>query len=279
MEIASLEPTPDTASRRSLSPSGSRATVAVLIALAIAAWIETGVRMTGMDAGPGTDPGALGFYIVTWIVMMAAMMLPSAAPAVLAYRELHRPGASRGGDAVATVSFVAGYLALWGASGLLGYVALKEGRSLVGALFAWHRAGRWTAGSVLALAAAYELTPLKLACLARCRSLGSLRDAGSHAGPLAALCAGAGYGGWCLGCCAALMVALFALGAMSLVWMALVAALIAAQKLLPWASPSVFASALVLAALALGLALMPSSVPGLTVPGGPATMHAMGGHS
>ena len=96
------------------------------------------------------------------------------------------------------------------------------------------RAGRWAAGGVLAVAALYELTPLKDVCLAKCRSplgflLGSWRD--GHPG---ALEMGARHGAWCVGCCWALMASLFALGVMSLAWMAFVAALIALEKTLPW---------------------------------------------
>jgi membrane protein implicated in regulation of membrane protease activity len=83
---------------------------------------------------------------------------------------------------------------------------------------------------------------------------------------------GAGHGGWCLGCCWALMAALFALGAMSMVWMILIAVLIAAEKLLPWRYVSVGSVAAVLVALAVGVAAAPERVPGLTVPGGKGAM-------
>src|SRR5205823_13306264 len=115
----------------------------------------TGLRMQGMDAGPGTDPGTVGFYISTWVVMMAAMMFPSIAPMVLTYRRMQK---ARTGTAGATAMFVGGYLLLWGASGLLFFAILKGGRAVDGGLFAWNRAGRWVAGSVILAAAMYELT-------------------------------------------------------------------------------------------------------------------------
>jgi predicted metal-binding membrane protein len=223
--------------------------------------------MAGMDAGPGTDPGSIGFYLSTWTVMMAAMMLPSAAPAVLAQ-------SPRGGHRAASVWFTAGYLALWAVSGLLGYGLLEAGRSLAPGAFAWGHGGRWVAASVLLVAAAYELTPAKRACLMGCRGRRADRG-GGRTGTERALLAGVGYGWWCIGCCWAMMAALFALGAMSLVWMALIAALVGVQKLLPWTRAAVVGSALLLLALAIGLALAASSVPGLTVPGGPSAMHAM----
>jgi predicted metal-binding membrane protein len=257
--------------------SGQLAVIALLLILAIVAWIVTDLRMAGMDAGPGTDPGAFGFYITTWVVMMAAMMFPSIAPMVLTFRTLQGRRREQGLRVPAGVTglFVGGYLGVWAASGLIGYAVLKEGRALDGGLFAWDSAGRWVAVAVLVAAAVYEFTPLKRACLVRCRSplgflMGSWRD-----GSAGALRMGAEHGAWCLGCCWALMAALFALGAMSLAWMLLIGALIAAEKLLPWARASSASVAVVLGVLALGIAVSPASVPALTVPGSPAAMRAM----
>jgi predicted metal-binding membrane protein len=242
--------------------------VGALVALASLAWWSTGVRMAGMDAGPGTNPGALGFYLTTWVVMMAAMMFPSIAPMVLMYAGLQRGRRAKGlaADRAATPCFVGGYLLLWGAAGLVGYAALKLGRQLDGGFFAWDRAGRWTAAGVLAAAAVYELTPWKYACLRRCRGpLGFLvtewRD-----GRTGAVRMGAVHGAWCLGCCWVLMAGLFALGAMSLPWMIVIAALIALEKLLPWRAAATGVVVATLAALAIGMAAAPGRVPGLTVP-------------
>jgi predicted metal-binding membrane protein len=141
------------------------------------------------------------------------------------------------------------------------------GRSALGHELAWDNAGRWVAGGVLVLAAAYEVTPLKDACLSKCRSplgflVGSWRD-----GLPGAVNMGARHGAWCVGCCWALMAALFALGVMSLAWMAFVAALIALEKTLPWAPGVTYAVALILLVLGVLLIAAPDSVPGLVVPG------------
>jgi predicted metal-binding membrane protein len=233
--------------------------------------------MAGMDAGPGTDPGAFGFYLSTWVVMMAAMMLPAIGPMVLTYRNLQagRQARSQGGGSLSVALFVAGYLAVWTASGLLAYGALKAGRSLDGGALAWHRAGRWVAAAVLLAAAVYEFMPLKNACLARCRSpisflVGSWRDGLGGAWRM-----GAEHGAWCLGCCWLLMVALFALGAMSITWMIVISVLIAAEKLLPLPSVGTAAVAAVLFVLAIGVAAAPADVPGLTIPHGSAAVRAM----
>jgi predicted metal-binding membrane protein len=257
---------------------GQAAVIGALLTLAGLAWLATGLRMAGMDAGPGTNPGALGFYVSTWVVMMAAMMLPSIVPTVSAYRNLHswRHGHRRSAQAGDTGLFLVGYLAIWAAVGLLGYAALEVGRSLDGGLFAWGRAGRLTAAAVLLLAALYELAPAKSRCLTRCRSPRSYLLESWREGRGGALRMGIEHGGWCLGCCWALMAALFALGAMSLAWMVLISVLIAAEKLLPWRALAISGVAAALVAIAIGVAAAPTAVPALTIPGSPTAMRAMG---
>ena len=243
--------------------------VAALFALAGVAWWSTADRMAGMDAGPGTDLGALGWFLGIWVVMMAAMMFPSVAPTVALYARMTR----RRGLA-APLLFAGGYLLVWSAAGLAAYGVYRLGREALGADLAWHSAGRWAAGGVLAFAAFYELTPLKEVCLTKCRSplgflVGSWRD-----GPRGAVEMGAKHGAWCLGCCWALMSALFALGVMSLAWTAFVAALIVLEKTLPWRRVATWGTAAVLLGLGIWLVAAPDSLPGLTVPG---AHHAMMG--
>jgi predicted metal-binding membrane protein len=237
--------------------------IALLVALAAVAWSSTADRMSGMDAGPGTALGALGWFAGVWVVMMAAMMFPSVAPTVALYARM-----ARRAPRIAPLVFTAGYLVTWTAAGLLAYAAFRGGRALLGGELAWGGAGRWLAGGTLVAAAAYELTPLKDVCLAKCRSplgflLSSWRD-----GLRGALDMGARHGAWCVGCCWALMASLFALGVMSLVWMAFVAALIALEKTLPWGRAATYATAAILLALGVAVIAAPDAVPGLTVPGG-----------
>jgi predicted metal-binding membrane protein len=246
--------------------------VVLLLALAGLAWWSTADRMAGMDAGPGTDLGALGWFLGVWVVMMAAMMFPSMAPTAALYARMTR---RRGLDQ--PLLFTASYLLVWGAVGLLAYGVFELGRSLFGDALAWHAGGRWVAAGVLALTAVYELTPLKNACLAHCQSplgflLGHWRD-----GRRGALEMGARHAVWCLGCCAGLMVALFALGVMSLTWMVLVAALIALEKTLPWRRAVTWGIAGLLLVLAVAVLAVPHDVPGLVVPGGShSAMSSMG---
>jgi predicted metal-binding membrane protein len=252
-----------------------RAEVVVIVALlglAGLAWLFTDLEMVGMDAGPGTDPGAFGFYITTWVVMMAAMMFPSLAPMVVVLRRVE---STRPASSLTTPLFVIGYLAVWTASGLVAYAVLKAGRASTGDVFAWRRAGQALAGAALVVAGAYEFTPLKTRCLGKCRSPFSFFTNSWQDGPSGAFLMGVRHGAWCLGCCWALMVALFALGAMSLTWMAVLAGLIAAEKLLPWRRIAIAAVAAALLALAVGAVAAPAGVPGLTVPGGMSSASAM----
>jgi predicted metal-binding membrane protein len=244
--------------------------VLVLLGLTAVAWWATVDRMAGMDAGPGTGLGTLGWFTGVWVVMMAAMMFPSLSPTVTMYARMTRTrGLSR------PLLFTAGYVLVWGAAGLLAYGLFSLGRTALGGALAWNEAGQYFAGGVLVLAAIYELTPLKTACLGKCRSplgflMGAWRD-----GRYGALEMGSKHAAWCVGCCWALMAGLFALGVMSLTWMALVAALIALEKVLPWRRVATWGTAAVLLALGIALMAAPGDVPALVVPGSHGAMHAM----
>jgi predicted metal-binding membrane protein len=235
--------------------------IALLFALSVVAWWWTVDRMHGMDAGPGTDLGTLGWFVGVWVVMMAAMMFPSVAPTVALYARL-----SRRRSPLAPLAFTSGYLLTWAVPGLLAFGVSAAARNLLAGDVSWMGAGHWLAGGTLVVAAAYELTPLKDVCLGKCRSplgflIGSWRD-----GLLGALKMGSRHGAWCVGCCWALMASLFALGVMSVAWMAFVAALIAAEKLLPWGRVVTYSTAAVLLVLGVLVVVAPNAVPGLTIP-------------
>jgi predicted metal-binding membrane protein len=187
--------------------------VAALLMLMGAAWVISVRRMTGMEMG--SDLGSLSFFVVTWTAMMAAMMLPASLPASL------------GLGGFAPLTFAVSYVAVWG---LAGFVA-----------FAAYRGIHAAAAGVVLAAAIYELTPLKRRCLARCRfGLGSETNG---------LAAGVRYGMHCLGCSGGLMLALLALGAMSVTWMLVVAVLVFVEKVPPSGASLVKPVALLLAGL------------------------------
>jgi predicted metal-binding membrane protein len=238
--------------------------LAVLLALAAVGWLVTDARMDGM-AGSGMDLGGLGFYVTVWVVMMAAMMFPSVAPTVLLYDRLRAGGQGRPQRAPrdATALFVAGYLIVWTAAGLVAYALLEALRALDLEAFSWDHGGRYVAGGVIVVAAVYQFTPLKNACLTRCRSPLMFLAERWRDGRAGALRVGAEHGAWCVGCCWGLMVALFAVGIMSVGWMAFVAALIAVEKLLPWRRVASLGVASLLLVLGVAVALVPDQVPGL----------------
>jgi predicted metal-binding membrane protein len=251
--------------------------IGLLVILAAVAWALTDDRMSGMDAGPGTDPGTLGFFIGVWVVMMAAMMFPSIAPMVLMHVRMQEGKRERGQPVAvgATTLFVAGYLIIWAAAGLLGYTLFQLGEAVSGDLFSWDNGGPYLAGGVIVAAGLYQLTPLKNACLRKCRSPLMFLLTAWRPGRLGALQMGIEHGGWCVGCCWMLMAALFALGVMSIGWMAFIAALIAIEKLLSWKALANRGIAVLLLALGLAVAFTPGDVPGLTLPDSPQARQAM----
>ena len=214
-------------------------------------------------------------FAISWLAMMCAMMLPAIAP--IAARCSSAPGArlALAARALATAAFLGGYLLVWAAAGIAAYGILQAGHTLLGDLFAWGRGGPWLAALVLAAAAAFQFSARKRRLLARCRDPRALLADTAAADPAQAWRVGLRAGLCCLGSSGALMAALFALGAMSLTWMALLTLLLAAERLAPRATPGRVATAAILLALALGVALAPARVPGLTLPGSPAAMRAM----
>jgi predicted metal-binding membrane protein len=212
----------------------SRTTIALLGAAA-AAWVLVADQMVGMDEGPATDLGGASWFLGIWVLMTAAMMLPTIV------------------RVAPTVLFAAGYLAVWTVYGLAAYVVFQL----------WDERGVYAAGVLVTAAGLYELTPLKQAALRRCRRP---HDAGAPFG------LGLAHGMDCVVCSGALMLVLFALGVMSLFWMAVVAAAIFAEKVLPQGQRISRMVAVGLVVLGIWVAVSPSSVPGLTEPGNQPSM-------
>lgn len=235
--------------------------VALLFAAAALGWAWTAHEMRGMDNGPWTSLGGFGWFVGVWVVMMAAMMFPSVAPTVALYSRMTKQRSP-----ASPVAFVAGYLLTWGVAGVAAYGLAAAATRIDGDRLSWSHAGRTIAGTTLLVAAVYELTPLKDVCLGKCRSplgvlLGSWRD-----GAAGALRMGAKNGAWCVGCCWALMASLFALGVMSVSWMAVVAGLIAIEKTLPWRRFVTYGTTAVLFGLGILVLAAPQALPALTIP-------------
>jgi predicted metal-binding membrane protein len=239
--------------------------LAVLLSLAALSWVVTAVRMDGMDMGRWTDPGPLGFFLTTWVVMLAAMMFPSVAPVVIAYARInrHRRQSGRYAPTGATIVFVAGYLVAWTIFGLAAYALYGLVVSLVPDFLASDQGGRYLAAGVIMAAAVYQLTGAKNVSLMKCRTPMDFILRRMRNGYVGASRMGVEHGAWCIACCWALMVALFALGVMSVGWMALVGAFIALEKMLPWKRFANRGVAIALALIALGVAFAPGTMPAM----------------
>ena len=196
--------------------------------------------------------GYLGAAFLMWLLMMAAMMLPSAAPMILLHARVARQ--PRGGGAAATIAFALAYLAIWAAFS----AAAALGQALListGAVSAMGLAigDRSAAALLLVLAAAYQLAPLKRACLDRCRSPLSFIVRLWRPGMVGAVRLGLAHGRYCLGCCWTLMLLLFVGGVMNLAWIAALALIVLVEKLAPesWRASRLVAALLLAAAVAL----------------------------
>jgi predicted metal-binding membrane protein len=214
--------------RTSTRTAATAAVLTATLGLAAASWVVAVRRMNGMDMGVATTLGSFTFFVVVWVSMMVAMMLPGAAPAVL--RRAHATGVR------ATPLFVGSYLAVWTLVGVAVY-----------ALYRPH--GSFAAGALVIAAGVYELTPLKQHFRRLCReSVGS----------------GFEYGVCCVGSSFGPMLVLVAVSVMSVSWMSMIAVLVFAQKLLPTKAAIDVPVALAIVGLGILILIAPSSVPGLT---------------
>jgi predicted metal-binding membrane protein len=218
------------APRRSAMTRGkTAAVVTATLGLAVAAWVVAVRQMDGMDMGAATELGSFASFAALWIAMMAAMMLPGAAPAVVRF-------VAASGRVRVVPMFVASYLAVWALAGAVVYAVYRP-----------H--GPEAAGALAIAAGLYELTPLKWRFRRRCRE--SVRS-------------GFEFGMCCVGSSIGLMLMLVALGVMSVAWMSVIAVLVLAQKLLPTKAAVDVPLAAAIVGLGIWIVLAPASVPWFT---------------
>jgi predicted metal-binding membrane protein len=207
-------------------------TSVVLLLIAAAAWVSVvrsslrGDDMMMTMPMPATVVDGLAF-VVSWGVMMTAMMLPSALPMISLYGATQRGPAGTATKGVPVAVFTLVYLGLWAASGIPVYFAHTLLMTLAGSAFAY------AVAVVLLAAGAFQLSPLKQVCLRACRSPLGFLLGHWRAGRRGSLALGWAHAAYCLGCCWALMLVLVAAGAMGLRWVLLITAVVAAEKLLP----------------------------------------------
>jgi predicted metal-binding membrane protein len=255
------------ASKSYPAPRGRNLLLGILLLLAAAAWIVL-IRQATMasDAAMGQNALTMGLnaplFLLIWIVMMVAMMFPTAAPMILMFATIAAGKRQRDQPFAPTWIFVSAYLLVWTLVGGLAYLlALASGR--LAAMSPWllsHAAQ--LGGGVLILAGAYQLSPLKHTCLAKCRTplqfvLSSWRDGKSGAFRM-----GLVHGLYCLGCCWLLFVILFPLGVMNVAAMAVLTALIFAEKSLPAGRRISQVAAVILIGYGSVILFLPAALPG-----------------
>lgn len=224
----------------SLLTSQRVAILAALAGLVVLCWlylIDEARQMAAMDPAmvmPPKGAADLLLLLAMWWIMMIGMMLPSAAPMILTFAAVNRSRRARGRPYTPTVLFTSGYLLTWGGFSVAATLAQwgLEQASLL-APMAMKTTSALLGGLLFIAAGLYQLTPIKSACLRSCRSpfdfvINHWRD-----GAVGALRMGAAHGLYCLGCCWIPMALLFAVGAMDLVWVAALTAVVLIEKLLP----------------------------------------------
>ena len=224
-------PQPQSVSSRAAPPAATVAALAATLGVASICWVVSVRHMAGMDMGVASGLGSFGFFAAVWVAMMAAMMLPGAAPAAAR----HAQATARKG---AVPLFMLSYLGVWALVGLAVYAGYRPHSVSV-------------AAAVVIAAGAYELTPLKRRFRHRCYT--SNRS-------------GVVFGLDCVGSSIGLMSMLVALGVMSLTWMAVTAVLVTTQKLLPVKPALDVALALTIVGFGIVIAAAPSTIPALMPP-------------
>ena len=216
------------AQRSAAKTSARAAALAATLGLAAASWVVAVPQMNAMDMGVATELGSFVFFVSLWVTMMAAMMLPGSAPAVVRH--------ARASGVRALPLFVGSYLAVWTLVGIAAYVLYRPHGTLA-------------AGVLVIAAGVYEFTPLKRNLRRHCRG-------SAHSG--------LEFGLSCVGSSIGLMLMFVAMGVMSVIWMPVITVLVLAQKLLPSKAAIDVPVALGILGLGILISIAPSSVPGLT---------------
>jgi predicted metal-binding membrane protein len=210
----------------------------LLLALAAAAWAALIWQGARADIDMAMDSPTMGLraplFLTTWVIMMVAMMFPTAAPMIIAFHTVQAGKRQRGEAFVSTWIFVAAYLLVWGLSGVAAYAVALAAETVAARTALSPATAARIGGTLLIAAGLYQLTPLKDLCLSKCRTpitfiMTSWRD-----GAWGALRMGLLHGAYCLGCCWLLFVILFPLGIMNIAAMAGITLVIFVEKTLPW---------------------------------------------
>jgi predicted metal-binding membrane protein len=222
----------------------------LLLALAAAAWAVLVRQSADADMDMTMASSTMGLraplFLTIWVIMMVAMMFPTAAPMILTFHKVQAGKRQRGDAFVSTWVFVAAYILVWTLAGIAAYAGALAGEAIAARAALSPATAARIGGAVLLAAGIYQLTPLKDLCLSKCRTpitfiMTSWRD-----GAAGALRMGLLHGAYCLGCCWLLFVILFPLGIMNIAAMVIITLVIFAEKTLPWGRLALYAAAVAL---------------------------------
>ncbi len=244
----------------------------LLLALAGAAWVllvwqGRGASMDVTMASPTMGLRAPLFLLI-WVVMMVAMMFPTAAPMILTFHRVQSHKRRHGDAFVSTWVFVTAYMVVWTLAGVAAYLGARAAEALGDHADLSRATAARIGGAVLVAAGLYQLTPLKDVCLSKCRTPITFIMTAWHDGEAGALRMGLLHGAYCLGCCWLLFVILFPLGIMNMAAMAAITLLIFAEKTLPWGRLASRASAAALVVYGAVVMATPWMLPTFTGRGG-----------
>jgi predicted metal-binding membrane protein len=237
----------------------------LLLALAAASWALLVWQGAGGDMDMAMASPTMGMraplFLTIWVVMMVAMMFPTAAPMILTFHKVQASKRQRGEAFVATWVFISAYMVVWALSGVAAYAGALAAEAIAARVALSSSTAARIGGAVLVLAGLYQLTPLKEVCLSKCRTpitfiMTSWRD-----GTAGALRMGLLHGGYCLGCCWLLFVILFPLGIMNIAAMGVITFLVFAEKTLPWGRPVVGVTSAALMAYGAAVLATPQVLP------------------
>ncbi|MGH7073044.1 MAG: DUF2182 domain-containing protein [Stellaceae bacterium] len=235
----------------------------LLLVLAAGAWAS--LLWQGAGGGMAVSSPTMGLaaplFLAVWVVMMVAMMFPSAAPMILTFHKVQAGKRLRGEAFVSTWVFVAAYLLVWAFSGVAAYAGALAAEEIGARAALSAAAAARIGGAILVAAGIYQLTPLKDVCLATCRSplgfiLTSWRDGATGAVRMGLL-----HGSYCLGCCWLLFAIMFPLGVMNIAAMAAITLVVFAEKTLPWGRPVARATAVMLIVSGAVVIVAPQALP------------------
>jgi predicted metal-binding membrane protein len=250
-----------------VAPSAVQRNIILSLLLGLAGLAWAALLWQGASADPDmamTSPtmGLRGpLFLAIWVVMMAAMMFPAAAPMILTFHQVQAAKRRRGQAFVSTWVFVAGYMLVWTWAGLAADAGALMVEALAERLALSPTMAARIGGALFIAAALYQLTPLKDLCLRKCRTPITFIMTSWREGHGGAFHMGFAHGAYCLGCCWLLFVILFPLGIMNIAAMAILTLVVFAEKVLPWSRLALRSTAVALFVYGTAVIVQPALLP------------------